>query len=138
MAKTLKGTKARGWNIFSRYIKLKYSDKGFCVCITCGKKMKNNDRNCHAGHAFGGRGGNILFCEEIVRPQCCHCNIFLKGNYEEFHAWILKEYGEEGFWKYHRLKNTPHKWTIEEIEVGIETWKAEIEKMEKGKGVNRL
>ena len=46
-----------------------------------------------AGHAIGGRHNAVLFDEEIIRPQCCGCNIFKRGNYPVFAAKLVREHG---------------------------------------------
>lgn len=84
--------KKKVWKVFSLWLRTKYSnDSGMVRCYTC-DKMKNW-KEMQAGHALGGRRNSILFCERAVRPQCVGCNIFLRGNYAEFHSRLQKELG---------------------------------------------
>jgi len=134
MAKvTVKSAKARAWKTFSRYIRQKYSDKnGICTCVTCGVRKPWNEMQ--AGHAFASRCNNILFCEDIVRPQCYSCNVPGGGKYDEYHAWVLKEYGQDGYDKLLRLKHGKDeagndvitKFTIDSLEEMIKEWRSKL------------
>lgn len=52
-----------------------------------------------SGHAIGGRSNAVLFDEEIIRVQCVHCNIFMRGQYPVFTAKLIRENGLEWFEK---------------------------------------
>ena len=84
--------KRKTWEWFSKYIRLKYADhQGNCTCYTCGavkpwKKMQ-------AGHGISGRTNNVLFNEDLVRPQCYGCNIMQYGKLDEFGEKLRKEIG---------------------------------------------
>ncbi|MFW9872167.1 MAG: recombination protein NinG [Candidatus Thorarchaeota archaeon] len=81
--KTIKDYKKEAWKWFSVYIRLKYSQEdGWVQCVTCKKWF--HWRRIQAGHFVGGRKNNVLLNEKVVRPQCFHCNVGLKGNYLEF------------------------------------------------------
>ena len=88
--------KARAWKLFSEYIRRKSAAQdGSVRCYTCG--IVDHWKNMDCGHGIGGRGNFVLFLEEICRPQCKKCNIFLSGNYESFIPKLIIEYG---IWKY--------------------------------------
>jgi hypothetical protein len=121
-------TKQKVWDMFSKYIRLKYSDKdGFVICYTCG--TKKFWKKMQAGHGLSGRGNSILFDEEIVRPQCPQCNIFMHGNPDVFHMKLIKEFGEYFFERKLREKNTVKKFTQSELRELYEHYSKEVEKL---------
>jgi hypothetical protein len=128
LKKIKKITKQKVWEVFSKCIRLKYADKeGFVICYTCGTKMRWQDSQC--GHAIGGRTNSVLFDEEIVRPQCTRCNIFLHGNYTIFTTKLIKEKGMK--WWENKLFNSKKikKFTQSELKELYEHYKEEVEKL---------
>jgi hypothetical protein len=75
--------------VFSRYIRLKYSDeKGFVRCYTSGVKLRWQDAQC--GH-FVPRGNLATrWMEQNCRPQSKNDNEYLGGNLKEF-RWKLEQ-----------------------------------------------
>jgi hypothetical protein len=121
-------TKQKVWEVFSKCIRLKYSDKdGYVICYTCGKKMRWQDSQC--GHAVGGRTNAVLFDEEIVRIQCPRCNIFLRGNYTIFTTRLIKEKGMK--WWENKLLNSKKvkKYSQSELRELYEHYSKEVEKL---------
>ena len=126
--KLKKITKQKVWTVFSEYIRLKYADKkGNVTCYTCG--VVKNWKEMQAGHGFSGRGNSILFDERIVRPQCKRCNIFLRGNYDIFHAKLVKEYGSDILDEINKLKKTNKKFTQSELRRFYEYYSEEVKKL---------
>lgn len=81
--------KEQAWKIFSKYIRRKYSDKdGYAECVTCGEKK--HWKELQAGHFIDSRNNTVLFCEEIVFPQCVGCNLYKSGNKVEYTLFMLK------------------------------------------------
>jgi hypothetical protein len=135
LKKVKKITKQKVWEVFSKYIRLKYADKnGYVICYTCGRKMRWQESD--AGHGASGRGNAILFNEKFVRPQCIRCNIFLKGNYDVFHAKLIKEYGPGILDEINKLKKTIKKFTQSELKELYEHYKKEVEKLLEVKNEN--
>ena len=127
--------KDKAWEVFSEYIRRKYANsEGYCTCITCGKVAYWKAEGMQAGHAFGGRGNSIIFEERVVRPQCFRCNMHLSGNPDEYHKWVVKQYGEDGYYELLRLKNGKDeagkdlniKFTEEGLREMIKGWKEEM------------
>jgi len=110
---TLKSQKKRTWTAFSKYIRTKYSTDGICECFTCG--VQKPIKEMQAGHGVSGRTNGVLFLEEVVRPQCVACNMFKGGMYEVFIPKLIDLYGRDGYEEFVRLKNTPRKFTIDEL-----------------------
>ena len=64
-------------------------------CYTCGALMFWKESQ--AGHAIGGRHNAVLLDEEICRPQCVRCNVFMRGQYPIFTAKLIRENGLDWF-----------------------------------------
>jgi hypothetical protein len=116
---TKKGMKAKVWKVFAQYIKLRDTDKdGFCSCCTCGKRLKWNDSQAHAGHFVPGRTNNILFDEGITHVQCSYCNLFLYGNQARYAEFMMKKYGYD--WgtinEILARKHIPKKYTLQDLD----------------------
>lgn len=127
---TLKSLKKKAWDLFSKYIRLKYSDRdGICECITCGAKMPWKE--IQAGHFLDSRNNAILFEESGVHPQCYRCNICLKGNKVEYTLFMLKKYGRNVIDSLKYRKNQTVKYTIFDYEEMIDRFKSQIEYYEK-------
>ena len=89
------GAKKKAWNAFAKYIKAFYANQlGMCRCVTCGSMRPWNSPELHAGHFVGGRGNSVLFDEDIVRPQCARCNMFLGGEQARFALYLKREEGK--------------------------------------------
>lgn len=125
---TLKTAKKKAWDAFSKYIRLKYSENGYCKCITCGKRMHWKD--AQAGHGIPGRTNGILFLEEIVRPQCIGCNTFQGGRLDVYIPYLIDMYTRNGYDEFIRLKHMPLKFTIDELTEWATEWEAKAREME--------
>lgn len=118
---TIRKLKKKAWAQFSKYIRHKYADKnGNVKCYTCGKIIPaigtKEIKGAEAGHGLAGRGNAILFDEELVKPQCYICNVIKGGNYDVFHAKLIKENGFKWFQEKLKLKNKTKQFTREELE----------------------
>ena len=119
-----KKLKDKAWSLFSRFIRLKYSDSdGICECVTC--KLKKPWKEMQAGHAVSGRGGYVLFNEKIVRPQCFGCNMAAGGRYDAFVVYLVEEEKSMQFSEYADIKREslkPNKLRKEDFEAVIEKY----------------
>ena len=80
--------------IFSRYIRLKYSNsQGICECISCGKRQYWRD--IQNGHYMSRRFYSTRWSEDNCRPQCAGCNIFNQGNIQAYRVALIKQIGEQ-------------------------------------------
>ena len=80
------------WKQFSRYIRLKYSDKGYCKCVTCNKVKRYKD--IHSGHYIPqGSSPELMFDERNVHPQCTTCNLYRGGEQALYGEFIARKYG---------------------------------------------
>lgn len=114
---TYKRLKDEAWKMFSKYIRLKYSDsEGNCRCVTCHKK--DHWKNMQAGHAISGRGGYVMFNEKVVRVQCYGCNVMAGGRYDSFVIYLTqveKSITIEEYAKIKRESQNTHKISIGEM-----------------------
>src|SRR5678816_1066938 len=125
---TLRGLKNRAWKIFSEYIRRKDADAGGTnYCFTCGQPKFW--RELHAGHFVGGRTNAVLFNEDIVKPQCVMCNIFLGGNYGPYTLKMLDLHGREKVEEFMSLKHQVVKYSRADIENLIQTYKQKLEEL---------
>ena len=91
-----KALKSKAWKLMSELVRRQYADRtGMCTCYTCDKTM--DWREIQAGHGISGRGGFVLFLEEVIKPQCATCNIFRQGDYARFIPKLIDEYSIEQF-----------------------------------------
>jgi len=112
---SLRFLKKKVWEVFSQYIRLKEADSnGIVKCYTCGQPLYWKE--AQAGHGLGGRSNLILFDEEIVKPQCKRCNIFLGGNYDVFHEKLIEENGLEWFKNKIKIKYQQKQFTVQELQ----------------------
>lgn len=93
---SLKSLKNKAWKLFSEYVRRKGADVGGTErCYTCGELAHWKELQC--GHAIGGRHNAVLLDEEICRPQCVRCNVFMRGQYPIFTSKLIRENGLEWF-----------------------------------------
>ena len=122
---TLRSLKDKCWRLFSEYVRRKYSrGRVFGDCFTCGRTKKWSALQC--GHAIGGRNNAVLFDEEICRPQCVGCNVFMRGNYPIFTTKLIKENSME--WWEAKLEGSRRavKYTQADIEEMIRTYQGKL------------
>ena len=94
--KSLKSLRKAAWVACSQYVRQFYADShGRVKCYTCGQSMTISE--AQAGHAIGGRSNVVLFDTSIIRCQCCHCNVFMRGQYPIFTAKLIRENGLDWF-----------------------------------------
>jgi len=126
-----KKLKDKAWTLFSKYLRMKYSDaNGYCECYTCGDRK--HYKELQAGHLLDGRANSILFEWSGVKPQCKKCNLFLSGNKENYIPKFIREHGEEEFSRLKRLKSTTGKFSNSDLEDKIALYKEKIKELEKG------
>ena len=105
---------------FNKWIR--HRDKGMS-CISCG----NEPKKANAGHYFSQGGhSNVRFHEDNVHLQCEHCNSYLSGNLLNYQIGIEKRIGGERLIALHEQAHTTKKWTIQELNEIIETYKRKL------------
>ena len=127
--KTLPKLKKQLWDLFSLYIKLKYSGDGENVrCYTCGKPLKIGTSNCHGGHYLNKTSyPGLYFDENNVRPQCgMPCNGPRQGSPIEFRIHLIGEIGEDAVLDLEDIRHDPVKWTRSDYMYKIEYYTEQV------------
>lgn len=120
--------KKKAWKVFSEFVRRKDADEGGTnYCFTCG--APKFWKELHAGHFIGGRTNAVLFNEEIVKPQCLMCNVFLGGNYGRYTLKMIDLHGRERVEEFMALKHQTKKYTRADIEELIDSYKAKVEEL---------
>lgn len=82
--KSISKLKKEADRVFSIFIRQRDTQ-----CVTCG------GRNDHAGHYISRSWLNLRYDPQNVNAQCVRCNIFLKGNMDEYTLFLVRTYGIE-------------------------------------------
>jgi hypothetical protein len=105
---------------FNKWIR--HRDKGL-NCISCDKPPKK----ANAGHYFSQGGhSNVRFHEDNVHLQCEHCNSYLSGNLLNYRIGIEKRIGTARLIVLEVIAHETKKWTIQELNEIIETYKKKL------------
>lgn len=117
----LKKAKDKAWGAFSKYIRGRDAIRTTgsldeCVCCTCGKTVTTFSSACHAGHWIAGRKGLNLFEEHGCHGQCSGCNIWGAGKQASYEQFMIDTYGHDEMDRMTLQANTPHQFTVTELE----------------------
>lgn len=119
-------------NIFSKYIRLRDSDKsGYCRCISCGKLVFW--KYIQNGHFVNRKHMSTRFDEYNCNAQCLSCNCFDEGNNLGYSAGLVRKYGKSVLDILLIRKNQMKKWSDFEIKKLINHYKKEVDKLLKEK-----
>ena len=102
--------KAQAQKAFNAYIRAR--DAGL-PCISCGTF---DTVQWEAGHYRSrGKASHLRYNEDNISKQCHHCNVQLSGNQQQYRLGLIKKIGPV---RVEALENnnTPHRYTIEELE----------------------
>lgn len=117
------------WKLFSKAMKLRYSEDGrYTHCYTCGKPIEIGTSNCQLGHWLP-KGGYpaLYFDENNVRPQCHRCNCHLSGNSEPFRRALEMEIGADAVDEMYQRRHEKTKRSRDWYQDMITHYKQEIE-----------
>lgn len=82
-------------------------------CISCGTF---GTVQWEAGHYRSrGKASHLRYNEDNIHKQCHHCNVQMSGNQQQYRIGLVEKIGTE---RVEALENnnTPHRYTIEELE----------------------
>ena len=82
-------------------------------CISCGTF---DTVQWEAGHYRSrGKASHLRYTEDNINKQCHHCNVQLSGNQQQYRIRLISKIGPE---RVEALENnnTPHRYTIEDLE----------------------
>ena len=109
---------------FNKYIRLRDSDEGMCICVTCEVRIPTKESN--AGHYMH----SLHFVEDNQHTQCRRCNLFLSGNLAKYTLFMIDKYGRERVDELHKEKMKPHKYGISDLRDIREEYKERIKRLE--------
>ena len=116
-------------SIFSKYIRVKYSNKKwYCKCITCWKI--DHYKKLHCGHFISRKVYKYRWSIENCFPQCPWCNIFLSGNYIKYTLFMIDKFWIEKV-KYMENDKEILKVSTSELLDKIEYYSNELQKYNK-------
>ena len=123
--------KRKAQKAFNEFIRLRDKDE---LCISCKYDFKNftteQPRQKHAGH-YRPQGGNSLwrYEEKNCHAQCSICNNHLSANLIPYRENLIKKIGLEEV-EILENTNTIKKWTKEELQDIIKTYKGKFKLLE--------
>jgi len=110
--------------IYSKYIRLKYSDEnGMTECFTCGKRGHWKSFQC--GHFMSRKHYSTRWNENNTRVQCVGCNMFKQGQQYVFG----KKLGEQLADEMYMLSREIRKFTSSELVDLYDHYASEVKRM---------
>lgn len=114
--------------VFSEYIRRRHADEfNAATCVTCGTVRHWKDLQC--GHYVSRAHMGTRFDEENCNVQCCACNVFKKGNLDEYALYLIETYGDGVLGRLHKKKLAGRKIRAAEYQELIEEYKAKIKNL---------
>lgn len=75
--------------VFSQYVRLSNADdRGFCTCVTCGKKGHWKTGGIQAGHFISRKHYSVRWDLDNVKPQCVACNVYRAGEQYKYSLYL--------------------------------------------------
>jgi 5-methylcytosine-specific restriction endonuclease McrA len=102
-------------NIFSQYIRLRYSKNEISECVTCGKQ--DHWKNLQAGHFISRKHYATRYDENNVQVQCSGCNVFRYGEQYLFSKYLGVDLSEELLIKSRKIQKFTDNELLEMIEI---------------------
>lgn len=120
---------------FSRYIRLKHSENGFCTCYTCGAilPIKQSDN----GHYKKRQYKATRYHENNCRSQCKTCNGDIKhnGKQVEFRINLINEIGLQEVEEIERLARSFVKMSAKDYRDIADHYREKVNQLQKELGV---
>jgi hypothetical protein len=105
-------------NIFSQYIRLRYSKNEISECVTCGKQ--DHWKKLQAGHFISRKHYATRYDEDNVQVQCSGCNVFRYGEQYLFSKYLGSDLSEELLIKSRKIQKFTDNELLEMIELYTE------------------
>jgi hypothetical protein len=106
--------------VFNQYTRLRDKHK---PCVSCDSKL---GVKFDAGHYFSSGHKAVTFDEDNVHAQCVTCNQFKHGNLLNYREGLLKRIGEAKLDALSQRANETRKYTNQELQEIIKTYKQKI------------
>jgi 5-methylcytosine-specific restriction endonuclease McrA len=105
-------------NIFSQYIRLRYSKNEISECVTCGKQ--DHWKKLQAGHFVSRKHYATRWDEDNVQVQCSGCNVFRYGEQYLFSKYLGSDLSEELLIKSRKIQKFSDNELLEMIDLYTE------------------
>jgi hypothetical protein len=102
-------------NIFSQYIRLRYSKNEISECVTCGKQ--DHWKKLQAGHFVSRKHYATRWDEDNVQVQCSGCNVFRYGEQYLFSKYLGVDLSEELLMKSRKIQKFTDSELLDMIEL---------------------
>ena len=102
-------------NIFSQYIRLRYSKNEISECVTCGKQ--DHWKKLQAGHFISRKHYATRWDEDNVQVQCSGCNVFRYGEQYLFSKYLGVDLSEEFLIKSRKIQKFSDSELLDMIEL---------------------
>lgn len=107
--------------VFNQYVRLRDKHK---PCVSCESKLGSK---YDAGHYFSSGGHKaVTFDEDNVHGQCVACNQYKHGNLLNYQIGIEKRIGAERLLQLHEKAHQTRKYSADELQEIIKTYKQKI------------
>jgi hypothetical protein len=121
--KSIKSLRKKLWKLKSEYVRR--FEHG--ICFTCGDTRPWKEQQ--AGHYIH---KDCLDYDEInIHCQCARCNKWLHGNTGVYAERLIAKYGAEKIELLRQKSQQIKKWSVQELEDLIETYKQALAEMQK-------
>jgi hypothetical protein len=102
-------------NIFSQYIRLRYSKNEISECVTCGKQ--DHWKKMQNGHFISRKHYATRWDEDNCQVQCSGCNVFRYGEQYLFSKYLGTELSEDLLIKSRKIQKFTDYELLEMIEI---------------------
>ena len=102
-------------NIFSQYIRLRYSKNEIAECVTCGKQ--DHWKKQQAGHFISRKHYATRWDEDNVQVQCSGCNVFRYGEQYLFSKYLGNNLSEQLLIKSRKIQKFTDNELLEMIDI---------------------
>jgi hypothetical protein len=102
-------------NIFSQYIRLRYSKNEIATCVTCGKQ--DHWKKMQNGHFISRKHYATRFDEDNCQVQCAGCNVFRYGEQYLFSKYLGVDLSEELLMKSRKIQKFSDSELLDMIEL---------------------
>lgn len=127
--------KTKAWKYFSRCVLLEESDGLVTQCITCGKVLYINERNCHCGHLIRITDSMATALERCgVGPQCYQCNRLKGGCQDIMKERLIKKHGKKAIDDLYIKKHNICKLGKSELDILADIYEKEFNRLVELKG----
>ena len=125
--------------VFSHIVRIEGSNKdGMCSCFTCG--VIKYWKEIQAGHYISRTFISLRFDKRNVKPQCVGCNVFKKGNLDEYAVRLQRRYGVEILEELNKIKRKEKRWVkklrISELQELLDSLMEELKALKLVKGIS--